>query len=77
MPTEQELAACVMEYLTGNPKAADTLEGIAEWWIMRQQIRIDVELLAKVLASLTEKGLLASDGLGKSTRYYLPRKQEE
>ncbi len=45
------------------PRSAnmDTLEGIAEWWIARQQIRVDVEILARALRRLTERGLFGRD----------------
>jgi hypothetical protein len=65
------MAEAVMEYLAEHPHAMDTQSGIAEWWIMRRQVRVDVELLGRVLAGLTEKGLLGKNGSGEHARYYL------
>ena len=68
---EEEMAAAVLQYLTDHPQAMDTLEGIAEWWIARQQIRVEIDTLARVLQRLTEQGLLEASGTGEHTRYFL------
>jgi predicted transcriptional regulator of viral defense system len=49
----------------------DSIEGIAEWWIMRRQVRVNLEVLEKVLSQLTEKGVLEKIESGKSIRYHL------
>jgi hypothetical protein len=49
----------------------DTLEGIAEWWLMRQQARVDLESLRRVLRLLTAQGLIDVDGEGDQARYRL------
>ena len=36
----------------------DTLEAITEWWVMRRVVRVEVEAVARVLARLTERGVL-------------------
>jgi Fe2+ or Zn2+ uptake regulation protein len=48
----------VMGYLTEHPQAMDTVQGIAEWWVMRQQVRVEVETLTKVLQQLVDEGLV-------------------
>ena len=68
---EEELTSAVLGYLAENPRAMDTLEGIAEWWIARQQIRVEVTMLARVLRRLTERGLLEVTGRGEYARYSL------
>jgi DNA-binding IclR family transcriptional regulator len=72
---EEKLAAAILQYLTEHPHAMDTLEGIAEWWIGREQIRVEVNTLAKVLHRMTEQGLLEASGTGMSTRYSLKSTQ--
>ena len=49
----------------------DTLEGIAEWWLMRQRIRVDVAMLARVIRRLTERGALEELGPPDDPRYRL------
>jgi hypothetical protein len=68
---ERELAELVLGYLSEHPNGMDTLEGIAEWWIPRQQVRIDVERLARVLQDLIQQGVLERIGPESSSLYRL------
>jgi len=68
---EQEITEAILEYFAEHPNASDTLEGIAEWWIMRQQVRFEVEMLANVLRHLTGAGLLQKIGEGDQALYQL------
>ena len=74
---EEELTSAVLQYLAEHPRAMDTLEGIAEWWIARQQIRVEVATLARVLRRLTERGLLEVTGSGDYARYSLKPERHE
>ena len=65
----------VLGYRAEHPDAWDTLEGIAEWWIMRQQTRVEVTTLAKVLSRLTESSLLEKIEEGGTQRYRLNVKE--
>ena len=71
MWTESDLAQAVLAYLAEHPRGMDTLEGIAEWWIMRGQVRVDVEALGRALNQLTERGVLEKIGSGEYARYHL------
>lgn len=64
---EEALRAVVLTYLTEHSGAMDTIDGIAEWWITRQQIRVDVERLAYVLERLAAEGVLdvVDNGAGR------------
>jgi Fe2+ or Zn2+ uptake regulation protein len=73
---EQVLARCVLDYLAAHPRAMDTLEGIAEWWVMREQVRVDLQLLGRVLRQLTEQGLLEEIHSGAEVRFSLKRRAE-
>jgi hypothetical protein len=48
----------VLGYLDDHPTAMDTLDGIAEWWILRQQIDIEVRRISRVLDTLVNEGHL-------------------
>ena len=56
MTHDDDVAAAILGYLEEHPHGMDTLEGIAEWWIARQQIRVNVTAVARVLERLTEGG---------------------
>ena len=53
---DDDVAAAILGYLEEHPHGMDTLEGIAEWWIARQRIRVNVAAVARVLERLTEGG---------------------
>jgi hypothetical protein len=71
--SEDELAEAILSYLADHPQAMDTLDGIAEWWILRQRVTIEVNRVARVLGRLTEQGLLECLGTGPGRRYRLKR----
>jgi hypothetical protein len=66
---EQALADAVLLYLQEHPSAMDTLSGIADWWIRRQRIRVDVVRLARVLGRLVDRGVLERLESGEECRY--------
>ena len=53
---DDDVATAILGYLEEHPHGMDTLEGIAEWWIARQRIRVNVAAVARVLERLTEGG---------------------
>ncbi len=55
---DDDVAAAILGYLEEHPHGMDTLEGIAEWWLSRQQIRVEVATVTRVLGRLTERGAL-------------------
>ena len=72
---ERELAKMVLGYLNEHPNGMDTLQGIAEWWIPRQQVRVNVERLARTLDDLTRDGVLEQIGAKGDTLYRLRNKE--
>ncbi|HET7233653.1 MAG TPA: hypothetical protein VFJ16_26830 [Longimicrobium sp.] len=66
-----DLAELVLGYLRQHPLAADTLRGIAEWWVPRQQIRVDVGKLHLALEQLVARGVVEAAGSGEQRRYRL------
>ena len=74
---ESDLYRAVVAYLAENPEAMDTLEGIAEWWVMRQRIRVSVGTIAGVVRQLVEDGLLEQVGPHDRPRFRLNRQREE
>jgi len=66
---EEEMTQAILGYLAEHPHAMDTLEGIAEWWLVRHHIRVSVTMLARVLQRLTESGAVEEFGSGDNRRY--------
>ena len=62
-----------MCYLAEHPQAMDSVQGIADWWVMRQQVRVDVETLARVLERLADEGLIEKVDSANGPLYRLNR----
>ncbi len=75
----EELTTFLLGYLAEHRRAGDTLEGIAEWWLQRHQVRVVVECLQQVVARLCEQGVMEVVGTGPACRYRLrsPDRQTE
>jgi hypothetical protein len=48
----------ILRYLVQNPAANDTVEGIAEWWLLEQRIEQSVAEVTAVLSKFVEQGLI-------------------
>jgi len=57
--SDDEIEQAVLGYLAEHPRAMDSLDGIAEWWLPRRRLRVELEALRRVLDRLTERGVLA------------------
>ena len=48
----------ILDYLTANPAAEDTVRGITEWWLLKQRISESKAMVEAALAGLVAKGKL-------------------
>jgi hypothetical protein len=71
---EEEVAEAILQYLAEHSQAMDTLAGIAEWWIPRQRVRMEVNTLTRVLKRLSDEGLLECQGTGENALYRLKKR---
>lgn len=68
----------ILSYLTRHPNATDTLEGIVEWWILRERIEQGVEETAQGLDFLVSQDLVIQEWTPEDwPRYRLNRKRLE
>ncbi len=54
------LAAEILAYLSQHPDARDTLEGIAQWWLLEQQIKRTLADVKETVAALVADRLIVS-----------------
>jgi hypothetical protein len=54
----EALSRQILDYLQKHPKAGDTLEGIATWWLEQQRIEQLVEDVAEALELLVKKSVI-------------------
>jgi len=63
----------VVAYLAECPNATDTKLGVTEWWLMRQQVRAQLEAVGQALDRLVANGVLEQIGDGERRLYRLKR----
>jgi hypothetical protein len=75
----QRITYDILAYLSENPDAQDTMEGIAEWWLSEQAVKPSMAVVGEALAELVERGLILARG-GKDSRTFYkvnPRRMKE
>lgn len=55
---DNEVESAVLAYLDRHPHAADTLDGITDWWLPRQRYITARNRIEAVLSRLVEAGVL-------------------
>ena len=65
----QSVATEISRYITKRPNAAETAEGVTNWWISRQRIEESVEVVENALEYLVAEKSLVKRELGKQTLY--------
>ena len=63
------MAQQIQEYLELRPQAGDTLEGIANWWLLRQQVNESVEEIKRALAILKTRNVIVEQKWAGRTIY--------
>jgi hypothetical protein len=74
-----EIAQHILRYLRANPEAKDTLEGIAEWWLLQSKIEEAVKRVSEAVEWLVANGYLLENRVtGSKTIYEInPTKRDE
>lgn len=60
----------ILQYLVTQPGAKDTFQGIAEWWIMREQINQSLANISQALDILVSKGFITVKEYRDQPSYY-------
>jgi hypothetical protein len=55
----EEIARKIRRYLLDHPNAADSLEGIVHWWLVRQQVEFSTEKVKMALDYLVGNDLIS------------------
>lgn len=61
----------IMKYFLQNPDAADTLEGIASWWLVGQKIDYEIDKVSESINELIHKGYIIPTVRAKTNYYRL------
>ena len=65
-----EVQASVLAYLHRHPEAADTLDGIVNWWLPSQRLDIARQRIEAALEALVAEGRLCRHALPGGTVLY-------
>lgn len=60
----------IQRYLRNHPNAADSVEGIARWWLTRQRYEEATAAVEKALEILIERGVVARSTNAGDQRIY-------
>jgi hypothetical protein len=55
---QREIRRYILAHLSDNPDAGDTFDGIAEWWLLSQQIKFETRNVSEAVARLVFEGLI-------------------
>ncbi|NIO21245.1 MAG: hypothetical protein GTN76_11020 [Candidatus Aenigmarchaeota archaeon] len=73
---ESQIGYEILAYLADHPRSGDTLEGIAEWWLLERKIKHQIENVREALAELISKGLVVEyKGRDARTHYRINRRK--
>jgi hypothetical protein len=67
---EPKLARDILRYLLRNPEAADTIEGLAHWRLMEQEIYRTTELTRSALEWLVARGFVMEVSLPDARKLF-------
>lgn len=48
----------ILTYLSAHPDAADTLDGVAKWWVLERAVKFELDRVKHALDELVAKGLV-------------------
>ncbi len=60
----------IADYLVRHPQAADTVEGIATWWLPQQLGVRSIEMVSKTLEFMLENNLITRKVLSDGREIY-------
>jgi hypothetical protein len=66
----ETLAAEILRYLQSHRRAADSVDGIAQWWIKQQRLEETLEQVQAALDRLVEEQLVEAKEGGSGRKVY-------
>ena len=68
--TTSEVTLKILRYLDQNPNAADTVDGILEWWLPKQSIYEEEKVVKRALDELVKQNLILATRSSDARRHY-------
>ena len=64
----------ISRYLAEHPDAADTLDGIQQWWLFRQRLDESLDLVSRAVEDLIRRGVVERRRLADGTILFVRAK---
>lgn len=55
---QRDVCYYILSYLSDNPDAGDTFDGLVEWWLLDQKIKFETRNVSEAVAHLISEGLI-------------------
>ena len=55
---QRDVSYYILAYLSDNPDAGDTFDGLVEWWLLDQKIKFETRNVSEAVARLISEGLI-------------------
>lgn len=65
-----EIKIAILRYIAKRPNSQDSIEGIANWWLMREHIETNLKKIEAAVEGLVEEEILISRGKNSSSKIY-------
>jgi hypothetical protein len=65
-----EISRALLSYLSENTAASDTLEGIAEWWLLDRKLRNEITAVKELLDEFVAKKFILESEAGDGRVHY-------
>ena len=59
---QRDVGYYILAYLSDNPEAGDTFDGLVEWWLLGQKIKFETRNVSEAVARLIAEGLIVEHG---------------
>lgn len=74
---QRDISYYILAYLSDNPDAGDTFDGIVEWWLLDQRIKFETRNVSEAVARLVSEGLIVEHEASDSRIIYKVNRTRE
>ena len=74
---QREVCYYILAYLSDNPDAGDTFDGIVEWWLLDQRIKFETRNVSAAVSRLVSEGLIVQQEEADSRVIYRVNRTRE
>jgi hypothetical protein len=74
---QREVCYYILAYLSDNPDAGDTFDGIVEWWLLDQRIKFETRNVSEAVSRLVSEGWIVEQEQADSRVIYRVNRTRE